>query len=137
MKAIETDYFKIMQPNPSEPQDKSVKGDCVVRAFAIAGDLTWLEAYDLLAANARKTYNMPNDKHNYDTVFQEFGFKRMKMGLTANRKRTTVEQFCKTHPKGRYILRLAHHLSAVVNGVCYDTWNPARLTIYHYYEFME
>lgn len=130
----ETKYFSIMQPNPTEPQNKSVKGDCVIRAFAIAADLTWLEAFDLLTENARKTYNIPTDKHNYRTVFENFGFERQSIGLTKSGKRFTVEGFCKAHPKGRYILKVAHHLTAVVDGVCYDTWNTANKCVYVYYE---
>lgn len=130
----ETKYFSFMQPNPTEPQNKSVKGDCVVRAFAIAADLTWLEAFDLLTENARKTYNIPTDKHNYRTVFEAYGFAGKSIGLTKDRKRFTVEGFCKTHQKGRYILKVAHHLTAVVDGVCYDTWNTANKCVYKYWE---
>lgn len=128
----ETDYFSIFQPNQTE-RNKSTKGDCVIRAFAIAADLTWLQAFDQLVTTARATYNVPNDKACYDRTFKRFGFERMKQPLF-NGHRQTVEGFCKAHPKGRYILRLAHHLTAVVDGVCYDTWNPANYCIYFYYE---
>ena len=129
-----TAYFTPFNPNPSENSDKSTKGDCVIRAFAIAADIDWLEAFDKLTAYARETYNVPNDKNCYKVVFEQFGFLKRSVGVEKGKFRMTVEDFCKTHPKGRYILRIAHHLTAVVNGKVYDTWNTANKSIYYYWE---
>jgi hypothetical protein len=46
----------------------------------------------------------------------------------------TVEEFCKKHKKGHYFVRVASHATAVVDGVCYDVWNPAHKCVYTYYE---
>ena len=35
----------------------------------------------------------------------------------------TAKEFALTHPNGTYILRLAHHLSAIVDGKIRDTWD--------------
>ena len=131
----ETKNFKMFNPNPTESQSgKSKKGDCVIRAFAIAADLTWLEAFDLLVANARLTYNVPNDKHNYTEVFKQQGYESIPVKIKAGKKRMTVLEFCKKNKKGRFILRLANHLTAVVDGVIYDSWNTSDLCIYKYWK---
>ena len=125
----------MFNPNPTEKNDKSTKGDCVIRALAIASDRTWIEAYDILADNARKTYNLPNDCINYTQVFENIlGYKPKSVKVEKGKKRLNVLEFCKKHHKGRYILRVAHHLTAVVDGVCYDTWNTAERCVYRYWE---
>lgn len=131
----DTDFFCQYNVNPSYEDGKRYdKGDCVIRAFAMAADITWLEAFDLLVENARKTYNVPNYKTNFGKVFENFGFERKSVKVVAGKKRMTVEDFCKKHKKGHFILEVAHHVTAVVDGVCYDQWNPANKCVYVYWE---
>ena len=126
-------YFEYTQPNPTETRYGSTKGDCVIRALANASGRTWLEAFDLLVAEARKTYNVPNDKACYKNVFMRLGYTQTTPNVVKGRKRLNVEAFCKKHPKGRYILRLAHHLCAVVDGSVRDTWYRGDMCVYQYY----
>jgi len=131
----DTDYFCQYNINPSyEDGRRFDNGDCVVRAFAMAADITWMEAFDLLIENARKTYNMPDYKTNFEKVFEAFGFERKSVKVIAGKKRMTVEDFCKKHKKGHFIVSVANHLTAVVDGVCYDQWNPANKCVYVYYK---
>lgn len=131
----DTDTFQMFNPNPTESQSgKSKKCDCYVRAFAIAGDITWLEAFDLLVAKARETYNVPGDSANLKAVFEDFGFVAKQLKVAKGKKRMRVADFCKKHRKGRFILKVANHLTAVVDGVCYDSWNTANCCIYKYWE---
>jgi hypothetical protein len=39
-------------------------------------------------------------------------------------------QFCKRYPKGHFILRMAHHVAAVVDGNLYDSWDSSRRCVY-------
>lgn len=130
----DTDFFCQYNVNPSyEDGKKYEKGDCVIRAFAMAANISWLEAFDILVENARKTYNVPNYKTNYQEVFAQYGtYKGVK--AVSGKKRMTVEDFCKKHKKGRYIVRVASHVTCVVDGVCYDQWNPANKCVYCYWE---
>ena len=131
----DTKYFCLYNANPSRKDGKKWnKGDCVIRAFAVAADIDWIEAFDWLVKNARNTYNVPNDKGNYEYVFEKYGFVRKSIKVEKGKKRMTVEGFCKEHKKGRFILNVANHLTPVVDGVCYDTWNPANKCVYSYYE---
>lgn len=131
----DTEYFRKRNNNPSyKGGNRWHKGDCVIRAFAMAANITWLDAFDMLVENARKTYTVPNSKDNYDVVFAANGFERKSVKVVKGKKRMTLEDFCKVHKKGRYIVSVANHLTAVIDGVCYDQWNPANKCVYVYYE---
>ena len=125
-----TQYFCPCNNNPNAART----GDCVIRAFAKAANIEWLTAFDLLVKKARETYRIPNGKDNYEIVLQGYGFERKSVKVEKGKKRMTVEDFCKAHPKGRYCVSVANHLTAVVDGVCYDIWNPANRCVYLYYE---
>lgn len=127
------EYFEYTQPNPSEKQGKlSKKGDCVIRAFAIAFGITWLEAYDILAERARRTYNVPNDNLNYKGYLDENGYQ--KVDIKNGTKRHTAKSFAKSHKEGAYILRLAGHLAACVDGKIRDTWDCGDKSVYLAYK---
>lgn len=132
---IPTDYFEPTQPNPTETNrfKKSTKGDCVIRAFCLAAGISWLEAFDLLVAHARKNYDIPNGQTNYMSLFTELGYEKVTPKVIKGRKRMNVEDFCKKHRKGRYMLKVANHMTAVVDGKVRDTWNTANKCIYHYW----
>jgi len=42
----------------------------------------------------------------------------------------TGKEFVRLYPKGRYILRLAHHVAAVVDSVVIDSWDSTRKCVY-------
>lgn len=130
----ETSLFVPTQPNPTEKGTKSTKGDCVIRALSIAGGISWLEAFDLLVTYARKTYDVPSGQTCYEKVYEKFGFVKHSVRVVKGEKRMTVEDFCKKHPGGRYILKVANHNTAVVDGICRDTWNPANKCVYTYFQ---
>ena len=134
----DTEYFCQYNNNPTyKDGQRWTKGDCVIRAFALAANITWLEAFDLLAKRARETYDVPNSMSNYPQVLLDYGFKKKSVSVAKGRKRMTVEDFCKAHKKGHFCVKVANHLTAVVDGVCYDQWNPANKCVYTYYELVD
>ena len=46
----------------------------------------------------------------------------------------TAEDFCKKHPRGRFILDMDGHWSACVDGCIYDTWDCSKETVNFAYE---
>ncbi|QWD61469.1 hypothetical protein [Polynucleobacter sp. MWH-UH25E] len=127
-------------------------GDCVVRSIAIAARLPYMQVYeDLRQANtsyalerdnkvsrhlARKGSSPRNGNHR--DVFHDYilshGFEwvpTMKVGAG-----------CQVHlrpdelPTGTLIVKVSKHLTAVIDGVIYDTHNPSRggnRCVYGYY----
>lgn len=35
----------------------------------------------------------------------------------------TINEFAKLNPKGIYLIRVSGHLTSIIDGICYDTWN--------------
>lgn len=35
----------------------------------------------------------------------------------------SIEEFINYHPVGTYLIRIEGHLTAIIDGVCYDVWN--------------
>lgn len=129
-----TRNFEPTQPNPTEKKGRTIKPDCVIRAFSIVMGLSWLEAFDMLVANARKNYTIPNDADNYREIFRERGYKEITEKAVKGQKRLTVEMFAELHPTGRYFIETANHVTTVINGVIKDSWNTSNRIIYRYFE---
>lgn len=106
--------------------------DCVVRAIAISAQLPYRQVYDQLAARAaqakRKAHRTSPRLGVHKAVYQPFladlGFRWVPT--------MTVGGGCTHHvdpvklPSGRLILRLSRHLTAMVDGVVRDTYDPSR-----------
>lgn len=128
-----TDYFELTQPNPTEKK-KAKKDDCTMRAISIVLNITWQEAFDILVNEARKQYDMPNSMKVLEKVLKNNGFETITMKIEKGRKRLTAEQFAKSTRKGTYILRVAKHVCAVVDGKIKDAWNCGDSCIYKIYQ---
>lgn len=131
---------------------KGGAGDCVVRSIAIAANLPYMEVYEALRdANATYAQNK-NDRlakrisdkgasprnGNHRNVFHDY---ILSLGFTWV-PTMRVGQGCQTHlirgeiPRGRVIVKVSKHLSAVIDDVIHDTHNPSRngtRCVYGYY----
>ena len=128
-------HFKLSNPNPDWEKTKTLKWnkpDCVIRAVALTTGLSWLEAYDYLSKRARRDYTMPNDGTRLRDWLAEAGASWTAVTVKPGKKRLDAEGFAKGHPEGRYILRLANHEAACVNGVILDAWNCGEKCVYGY-----
>ena len=126
--------YEVFNPNPYHVEGKKhTQGDCVIRALCKATGMGWFEVYDMLCAKGRELGDFGNKKSVYSTVLIELGWASVPLPRIKGKKAMTVESFIKEHPTGTYILRLAHHLTTIVDGICYDTWYPQSQTIYTYW----
>lgn len=126
-----TNYFNVEQPNPTEKTRRSTKGDCVIRALAIASGRTWREAFDVLCNKARELYDIPNGAGTYEVVFKDLGYEQEKRGRVAKgTRRETAKGFALKHKTGTYILSLANHLTCVKDGKIRDAWNCGDKCVY-------
>lgn len=103
------------------PKGKVV-GDCVIRAIAKTENKPWVEIFDNLTEIARKTYNVTSDTKVYSKYLNE-KYEKINVFNKANgsKKRLKVKEICKL--KGSYIVRIAGHVTAVVDGSIYDIWD--------------
>lgn len=96
--------------------------DCVVRAIAKAEKKTWLETHDALTKIAREQYTVLNDKMAYTEYLSKYPKIDVMHEVNGRRKRYTVGQIAK-EMKGTYVIRVANHLTTVVDGNYYDIWD--------------
>ena len=112
------------------------KNDCIVRALAVACDVSFDRAYDVLAEAGRKHYR-PFDFRKW--AKSPVPLIRLGVRLTWHpfpflygEPRMNPAKFCERVKIGRWILRTVDHVFAVVDGVVYDEQCPTskRLCIY-------
>lgn len=49
----------------------------------------------------------------------------------------TIYDFCKDHPKGTYIIGTGSHLTTVIDGDLWDSWDSSNECPVYYFEKME
>lgn len=99
------------------------KEDCTVRALAIAADLAYDKAYDLLKYGGRKSHQGFNFRAWVDgKIINGYSFKWKSFPAQKGERRMNPVTFCNQYKKGRFILRTAKHVFAVIDGVVHDTF---------------
>ena len=124
--------YKYFQPNKKDLKDKY--GDCVIRSFVKTTGKDWLEVFDELMKIARNEQAIPNGKLCYEIFLKENGFKYTGVSNKKGSKRPTVLSFTQGHTEGVYVLIVANHIVASVDGVYYDTWDSGQCSMYGYWE---
>lgn len=131
-------YYAYYQPNETDIKDKV--GDCQIRALSKALGLTWLEVFDLTMPMCREE-RVPSifscDLTRTKRLMANLGFVYTGVSNKKGTKRPTVRSFAKDHPNGRYVLSVANHVVACVDGKYYDTWDCGSHSLYGYYEFKD
>lgn len=107
--------------------------DCVIRTFALALNQSWEDTYRELCELGVKMYRIPNEKATYEKYAKNKNMEKKKIELVNGRK-PTVESFADSHKKGTYILSVANHLVAVINGKYYDSWDCGHKSVYTFWE---
>lgn len=128
---------------------KGKAGDCVTRAIAIAMGRPYQEIYDILAngtANQRASKHTSKRgktaRNGINTGRKWFKDWMASMGWTWT-PTMGIGTGCQIHlkaeelPKGRLIVSVSKHLTAVIDGVIHDTFDPSRngtRCVYGYYK---
>ena len=127
--------FKYYQPNSKSLKDDY--GDCTIRALSKALNCSWLEAFDKTVplCRAYQVVNIffgPLDIRK--EILKSLGFEYTGISNKRGTKRPTVDTFAKEHKTGTYILNVANHEVACVDGFYYDTWDSGNCSLYGYFE---
>jgi hypothetical protein len=117
--------FPFVQTDAGRSASKRPKqsNDCTVRAWAAANNIAYDEAYDYLKSFGRKSHkgiHFNNFAKSHDDILIKFTFPAVK-GQT----RMNIEAFCKQYSKGKFIIKTAKHVLAVIDGVAYDDARPS------------
>lgn len=113
--------YKYYNPNPA---GRSV-GDCSIRAISRALNISWDDAYDLVAQAGKNMADMPSSDSVWGAVLRRHGFYRQ---ILPNRCPDcyTAEDFCNDNPIGIFVLGFGGHVATVVNGILYDSWDSSQ-----------
>lgn len=123
------------QPNKLDVKDKY--GDCTIRALSKVLGLNWIDTYlktvpYCIKYQTPNIFNLPQKLEA--EVMEDMGFTYHGVSNKKGTKRPTVYSFAKEHGNGKYILNVANHEVAVVDGQYFDTWDCGQCSLYGWYE---
>lgn len=119
------------RPYNPNPEGKRV-GDCTVRALCKATGLSWDAVYAGLSLEGFCRGDMNNANHVWGAYLRRHGFRRH---IIPNECPDcyTVEDFCRDHPEGTFVLAISGHVVTVVNGEWFDTWDSGgEIPVYYW-----
>lgn len=101
--------------------------DCTVRAICKLTGKSWDEVYIGMALQGLLLANMPNGNDVWGAYLQHLGYERFDAPNTCP-SCYTVADFCRDHPRGRYLLALSNHVVTVEDGSYFDTFDSGAET---------
>lgn len=112
---------------------KGNAGDCGARAIAIAFNMDYQKAYDLVACANKRHHGIKSarngiDRHIYSNVLNSLGWVWRQAPKFDGRKAK-----CSDMPAGRVIARQAGHFVTIIDGVPQDTWDCSDKMVYGYW----
>ena len=100
------------------PEKKST-GDCVIRAVALALNLSWFEASDLLYFSARSCSCEMSEFSCYSRLLDNLPqLERIDKPYVGY----TIDELCDLLDDGIYLLRIEGHLTCMICGKIFDIW---------------
>lgn len=90
--------------------------DCVVRSISVAECETWDKTYDKLSDLAQEQGTLLDD-----VEFVESYLNRNYRPIYHNS--ITVGEFAGKHPIGTYLITMPFHITVIIDGVVYDTFD--------------
>jgi hypothetical protein len=107
-------------------------GDCVIRAISTALNQDWMKTYAELCIYGSIFCDLPSSNAVWASYLAKNSYKRVAIPNDCNCY--TVEDFCKDHPKGIYILGTGTHALTVIDGDYFDVWNSGQETPIYYFK---
>lgn len=117
-------------PNPVGAKTR----DCAIRAVARALEISWEDAFALIASNAFEMGNMMDMDYVWGSVLRQHGFQRYAVPNTCP-DCYTLRDFAMDHPKGVYVVGTGGHVATIVDGDLYDAWDSSdEVAVYYWYK---
>lgn len=113
--------WKYYNPNPT---GRSV-GDCAVRAVAAALDISWEEAFDLIAENAIQMGDVISADSVWGATLRQNGYYRMAIPNNCPDCYTAAD-FARENPDGTFVLGFGGHVATIRDGAIWDSWDSSR-----------
>lgn len=113
--------FQTHDAGRSQSKRPKQRQDCVIRAIAIAEERPYDQIFDTFSDGGRKN-NTGTPKKLWKLYLH--AFQRIAFPARAGLARVNLARFTEENPKGRYVLQMAGHLTACIDGVIHDTEPP-------------
>lgn len=110
-------YFN---PNPTAARAE----DCAIRAVCAALNISWDEAFDMIAHNAKQMGAMMHNNAAWGSVLRQNGFTKHIIPNSCPDCYDAAD-FCIDHPRGVFVLGFDTHTATVIDGVLLDTWDSS------------
>ena len=120
--------FVEWNPNPASRK----VGDCTVRALSRAFRQGWEQTYLEICMQGFHDYDMPSSNAVWGTVLRKHGFVRHALPDTCP-DCYTVDDFCREHPQGLFVISCPSHVVCVEDGDVFDTWDSREQTAIYYW----
>lgn len=106
-----------------------IVNDCSVRAISLATEKSWDETYILLSDFARAE----------GITFSEIEFIDQYLAdryehYCLERQANKLKDFTTLQLPGRWLITMAGHITCVIDGICYDTFDPSERYIWCVYK---
>ena len=115
----------------NNPKKRCTIGDCVCRSLSLALKKSWDEVYLDLVVEGYFAKDMPSANEIWSSYLYSKGFTKRSI---SNRYSYTIEDFCKEHPYGTYIVGTGSHVVTVIDSDYYDTWDSGQEEVAFYFE---
>ena len=105
--------------------------DCAVRAIALATESSWDQTYQSLSNFARREGITFSEVEFIDDYLSE---RYQKYCFSPKDDIVILQDFLDLNLKGRWLVTMAGHITCVIDGICYDTFNPSKRHIHCIYK---
>lgn len=92
--------------------------DCTIRAISVLTNRTWNDIYDELSDFANSKSLMMDSVESIENYLDN----RYPRECHYSKK---VGEFAEEHPYGRYAVTMNGHITAIIDGIIYDTFDPS------------
>ena len=116
------------------PNGSLRSNDCVIRAIAKATGKHWDEVFTGLSKVGLNVKDTISSKLVYNQYLQEKGYPMQKQPRKSDNTKYTAAEFANKFNKGSYVISLANHLTVIVDGKIYDTWNCSEKCVGNYWK---
>ena len=112
--------------------------DCLNRAISVTARIGYGEVNEALKLRLKASGGEEISIEGNPRAYIEgvLGAKRISFERRKGFMRVTGAKFCKMYPRGRFILDMGGHWSAVVDGILLDTWDPSDECVVAAYRIM-
>jgi len=139
MKRKTPEDTKVFHYHDTNPKGKKTN-DCVIRAISAVTNKTWDEIFIDLSNIALKYKITMDDSKCFERYLKQLGFVKHKALRKADNTRYTGREFCEIIPNeikelsNNIIANIgSHHITAIIKGKIYDTWDCSDRKIGNYW----